>query len=233
MTGKDWLGRPIDKIDALLKAFPVEFVVSVVESGTADGTWEQLAAGDIQEASKGFIKNIPLGVFGLLGGGTGSYPVKAASARYNFKNFIAQKGYDKDWDDLSISEQRKLARENRKQFTVLDAQVKAESVESPRSPERQIEEARLSQKKISGLLTKTNQVKVSGISVAVSRRPKNFYLNDERYQKYQELTAKYLNERLTKRNIEGKSPRTKTILLELDIKLAKDKAFRELRKEIR
>ena len=233
MTGKDWLGRPIGKVDALLKSFPIEFVVSVVEAGTADGTWEQLAAGDIQEASIGFVKNIPLGAFGVLGGGTGSYPVKATSARYNFKNFIAQKKHNKDWDDLSISEQRKLSRENRKQFTVLDAQVKAESVESPRSPERQIEEARLSQKKISGLLTKTNRTKVSGFSVAVSRRPKNFYLNDGRYQKYQELTAKYLNERLTKRNIEGKSPRTKTILLELDIKLAKNKAFRELRKEIR
>ena len=233
LTGKDWLGRPIDGMDALLDVFPVEFIISMVEAGTADGTWEQLAIGDIQEASKGFISNIPVGVFGLLGGGTGSYPVKATSARYNFKNFIAQKSYDKDWDDLSMSEQRKLSRENRKQFTLLDAQVKAESVESPRSPERQIEEARLSQKKISRLLSKPNRAKVEGISVAVSRRPKNFYLNDERYQKYQELTAKYLNERLTKRNIEGKSPRTKTILLELDIKLAKDKAFRELRKEIR
>jgi hypothetical protein len=42
LTGKDWLGKPIDRTDALLKAFPIEFVISVVEAGTADGTWEQL-----------------------------------------------------------------------------------------------------------------------------------------------------------------------------------------------
>jgi hypothetical protein len=232
-TGKDWLGRPIGRIEGLLKAFPIEFVVSVIEAGTADGTWEQLAAGDIQEASKGLIGNIPLGIFGLLGGGTGSYPVKAATTRYNFRNFIAQKAHSKDWDALSMSEQRNLSRENRKQFEALNRQVKTEQIEDPYNPERQIEEARLSQKKITGLLTKTNRTKVAEISVAVSRRPKNFYLNDARYQKYQELTAKYLNERLTKRNLEGKSPRTRDILLELDIKLAKDKAFRELRKEIR
>ncbi len=233
LTGKDWLGRPIDRVDGLLRAFPIEFVVSVIDAGTADGVWEQLAAGDIQDASVGFVKNIPVGMFGLLGGGTGSYPVRAASARYNFKNFIAQKEHNKDWDDLTIGEQRRLTRENRKQFEVLDRQVKVERVADPYDPERQIEEARLSQKKITGLLSKPNRAKIAGFSIAVSRRPKNFYLNDERYQKYQELMAKYLNERLSKRNLEGRSQRTKDILLELDVKLAKNKAFRGIRKEAR
>ena len=232
-TGKDWLGRPIGRVDALLKSFPIEFVVSVVEAGTADGVWEQMAAGDIQEASIGFVSNLPVGAFGLLGGGTGSYPVRAATARYNFKNFIAEKEHNKEWDDLTIGEQRRLTRENRRQFEVLDRQVKVERIADPYDPKRQIEEARLSQKKITGLLSKPNQAKVAGFSVAVSRRPKNFYLNDERYQKYQELTAKYLNERLTKRNLESRSERTQIILLELDVTLAKDKAFREIRREMR
>lgn len=232
-TGKDWLGRPIGRVDALLKSFPIEFVVSVIEAGTADGVWEQMAAGDIQKASVGFVSNLPVGAFGLLGGGTGSYPVRAATARYNFKNFIAEKEHGKEWDDLAIGEQRRLTRENRKQFEVLDRQVKTERLVDPYDPKRQIEEARLSQKKITDLLTKPNRTKIAGFSVAVSRRPKNFYLNDERYQEYQELTAKYLNERLSKRNLEGRSQRTIDILLELDVKLAKDKAFREIRREMR
>jgi hypothetical protein len=217
--------------DALLKAFPIEFVISVVEAGTADGTWEQLVSGDIQEASKGFIGNLPVAAFGLLGGGTGSYPVKAAYTRHRFKDIIAQKEYDKDWDDLAIADQRKLMRDHREEFETLDRRVAAERVKDPYKAERQKEEARLSQEKISGLLSKSNRKKVADFSVAVSRRPKNFYLNDERYQKYQELTAKYLNERLSVRNLEGRSQRTQDILLELDITLAKDKAFRELIKK--
>jgi hypothetical protein len=122
-------------------------------------------------------------------------------------------------------------RDHREEFETLDRRVAAERVKDPYKAERQEEEARLSQEKISGLLSKSNRKKVADFSVAVSRRPKNFYLNDERYQKYQELTAKYLNERLSVRNLEGRSQRTQDILLELDITLAKDKAFRELIKK--
>ena len=229
-TGKDWLGNDIGRVDALLKAFPLEFIVSVIEAGGADGTWESLAEGDISEASKTLISNIPIGALGALGVGTQTYPVKAATTRSKFRNIIAEKQHGKKWDDLTKIEQTQLSIRNRKQFAVLDRRVKAERIEKPFNPQRIIEEERQSAKRITKMLSKSNRAKIVGVSVGVSRRPKNFFLNDERYQKYQERTAKYLNERLSKLNLEGKSDRVRDKLLEVAVKIAKNKAYRDVRK---
>ena len=95
------------------------------------------------------------------------------------------------------------------------------------------EEQRKSGVKITKLLSKSNREKVKDVSVKVSRRPKNFYLNDERYQQYQESVAKYLNERLPRLKLVGKSDKVRIKILELTVKMAKAKAFRDIRKQMK
>ncbi len=232
-TGKDWLGEPIGRKEAILKQFPMEFLISIVEAGNADGMWEAIQGGDITEASKDLIKNIPVGIVGLAGAGTATYKVPTATTRYRFRNIISNKEYQKEWNDLTAKEQGKLSRKHRKIFKIFEGKIKAERVEKPYSPERIIEEERKSRIRITKMLSKDNRSKIEGVSVAVSRRPKNFFLNDERYQKYQELTAKYLNERLSKIRLEGRSDKVRTKMLEVAVKMAKDKAFRDIRREMK
>ena len=216
-TGKDFVGNDMPGYEALLKAISPEIVTATVEAGLADGTWAALATGVATANSVG----------------VSTYPIPAANTRSNFRNIIAQRAYGKRWDDIGLKEQRQLLIQNRKQFAAFDKLIKAERVEKPFTPERIIEEEKKSGKRITKMLSKTNRAKVAGVSVSVSRRPKNFYLNDKRYQEYQRLTAKYLNERLTKLNLENKSDKVRTKLLEVSVKLAKDKAFRDIRKEMR
>lgn len=230
LTEKDWLGKPIGRKEAILKQFPMEFLVSVVEAGNADGMWEALSQGDISEASKDFIRNLPIGAAGIAGMGTATYPVKTTTTRYKFRDIIAKKEYDKKWRDLNIKEQRKLSYKHRKVFETFERKIKAESIKQPPNWANIQEEQRKSGIKITKLLSKANRKKVEGVSVAVSRSPKRFYLNDKRYQQYQELTAKYLNERLSKIKLEGRSGRVRDKLLEITIRMAKNKAFRDIRK---
>lgn len=217
LTGKDFVGNPIPGWKALLRGVSPEVVTATVEAGLADGTWAALATGIATANSVG----------------VSTYPVKAANTRSNFRDIIAQKAHNKRWNDLTLLEQRKLLVRNRKQFSALDEKVKAERIEQPFNPERIIEEERKSRTKIIKMLSKSNREKIKGISVAVSRRPKNFFLNDERYQQYQEATAKYLNERLSKLNLTGKSDKVRVKMLEVAVKIAKDKAFRDVRKGMR
>jgi hypothetical protein len=229
-TGKDWVGNDIGRTEAILKQFPLEFLVSVVEAGNADGMWEAISQGDISEASADFIKNLPIGVAGLTGMGTLTYKVPAAQTRAKFKDIIAKSKYQKSWDDLNQKEQRTLTRTYRKQLQKLDERVEVERVEKPFDPTRLIEEERKAGKRITKMLSKTNRPKTSGIPLGVSRRPRNFYLNDRRYQKYQELVAKYLNQQLSKLKVEGKSDRVRKLRAEAAFRIAKNKAYRDVRK---
>lgn len=216
-TGKDFVGNPIPQHTAMVKALTPEIITATIEAGLADGTWAALATGVATANSVG----------------VSTYPVKAANTRANFRNIIAQKAHGQRWDNLSLKEQRRLLAKNRKQFDAFSQLIKTERVEKPFSPERIIEEERQSAKRITKMLTKANQTKITGVSVAAGRRPKNFYLNDTRYQKYQESIAKHLDERLSRTNLEGRSDKVRIKIVEVAIKLAKDKAFRDIRRETR
>ena len=83
------------------------------------------------------------------------------------------------------------------------------------------------------MLSKANQLKVMGVSTGVNRSPKKFYLNDKRYQYYQEAVAKHLNERLNKLNLTPTmSQKVRTKKLEAAVKIAKTKAYNDLRRTL-
>lgn len=217
LTGKDWLGNDIPGLEALVRAISPEIVEATIEAGMADGTWAALATGVMTAGSVGVA----------------DYPVKAATTRGRFRDIISDKEHNKRWDDLTLLEQRKLINKNRKKFTALDKRVKAERIEKPFSPEKIIEEEHKSGKRIVKMLSKENRAKIVGVKTGVSRRPKNWYLNDSRYQLYQELVAQHLDDRLSRISIVGKSDIARIKALEVAVKIAKLRAFRDLQKVVK
>jgi hypothetical protein len=215
LSGKDWLGKDIDGLAASVKAFTPEVFQAAIQAGLADGTWAALAAG----------------VGTTLSAGVDTYPVPATAIRREFKDTIAKKKHDKTWDNLTPQQAIRLRVENRKEFEDLDRQVKEEHVDTPFIPEEDISQSRL---KILKGLSKENRAKVKGISVGVTRMTKNFKLNDERYQMYQESVSKYLNDRLNKTKLEeDMNPRLRIARIESAVKFAKAKALMDVRRSMK
>lgn len=235
LTKKDVFGRDISGLEIVRKNIPAEFLTSYIDAGLADGLWEQITNGSISEGSKNLIKNIPVSVIGLMGVGTQTYPVYAATTRSKYRDIVAKQDYGKKWDDLSKIDQKKLEIKHRDDFTKLDESVKTERAKEPSSygEEVRVKEEAKAAKKINRLLSKANRKKIEGISLGVARNPKDWYLNDKRYNEYQKLVAKYLNEGLDRINLEGKSDKVRRTLLEARLRIAKNKALLELRRNVR
>ncbi|MBE3036586.1 MAG: hypothetical protein IMZ70_05860 [Candidatus Atribacteria bacterium] len=233
-TGKDWLGQPIGRKEAILKQFPMEFLVSVVEAGNADGMWEAIQGGDISKASKDFVKNIPVGVAGLSGLGTASYKVTSSSTRFDYQDIIAQKKYNKKWEDLTPIQQKVLKIQNKKQFKAFEQKVAEERVDKPYDPTRIIEEQRKAGIRMVGKLDKVNRSKVKGIDLGISRSPEKFRLNDERYNQYQAFIAAYLNKFLSRIDIKGtERSKSENVRIGIFVELAKRRALIDLKRSMR
>jgi hypothetical protein len=205
LSGKDWLGKPIHPLKATIKAVTPEVIMAAVEAGMADGTWAAMANATVS----------------ATGAGADTYPIKASDTRRRYQDILAQKEYGADWDQLKRKNQLILRARNREEFEQLDREVKAERIprEDPFSPERMVEEKRKSGLKILKGLSESNKKKIEGISIAAERRAGNLYLNDERYQQYQESIIKHLNEQLDKFDVRKKrSERVRIALLENKVK---------------
>jgi hypothetical protein len=138
-----------------------------------------------------------------------------------------------DWDELSMSQQNRLRSEHRKQFEVLSERVRKEGVGKPSRREKSEEEEIRASKRIEGMLSESNRQWVDDISLRVSRRPKNWYLTDKRYNRYQELVAQYVDERLSRVDFTGIEDRRRVARVQVIVKVAKNRAFGMLRRETR
>jgi hypothetical protein len=216
LTGKDWMGEPIPRFEATVRALSPELIEATVEAGMADGLWGSLATFAAASTSVGVT----------------TYPVKAAATRSKFRDIVSQTKHGKDWDELSMSEQNRLRSEHRTQFEVLSEKVRKERVGKPISIERIKEEEIRSDKRITAMLSKPNRQWVDDISIGVSRRPKNWYLNDKRYNRYQELVAQYVDERLSKIDFTGMEDKRRIARIQIIAKVAKNKALGTLRREV-
>jgi len=216
LTGKDWMDEPIPRLEATVRALSPELIEAVVEAGIADGTWATLATFAAASTSVG----------------VSTYPVKAAATRSKFRDIVSQTKHGMDWDELSMSQQNRLRSEHRKQFEVLSERVRKERVERPLTIEKIKEEELRSGKRITGMLSKPNRQWVDDISIGVSRRPKNWYLTDKRYNRYQELIAQYLDERLSKTDFTGMEDKRRVARVQVIARVAKNKALGTLRREV-
>lgn len=204
-----------------------------MEAGEADGIWEDMANGMEVDATKKALGNLAPPIAALGGVGTGSYPVHAAVTRYKFQDIIAQTKHEKNWDELSLPEQNRLRSDHKKQFEVLSERVRRERVDVPFSLERIQKEESEANRRVTKMLSKNNRGLVKDIDLGVSRRPKNWYLNDERYNRYQELIAQYVDERLSKIDFTGMEDKRRVARIQIITRVAKNKALGILRREIK
>ena len=233
LTGKDWLGNPVTLKDTALDNLPFEFIQAFVEAGEADGIWEDMANGMEMDAAKKALGNLGPAIAALGGVGTGSYPVHAAVTRYKFQDIIAEQKHGKAWDRLTLREQNRLKSDHRKQFEVLSERVRKERVEVPFSEERIQKEKTEANRRVSKMLSKENKELVKDIDLDIGRRPKKYYLNDERYNRYQELVAQFVDERLSRIDFTGMEEKRRIARVQVIVKVAKNKALSTLRREIR
>jgi len=216
LTGKDWMGEPIPRLEATVRALSPELIEAVVEAGMADGLWSSLAAFAGASTSVG----------------VSTYPVKAAATRSKFRDIVSQQKHGMDWDELSMSQQNRLRSEHRKQFEVLSERVRKERVQRPIPIEKIKEEELRAGKRVRDMLSKPNRQWVEDVSLGVSRRPKNYYLTDKRYNRYQELVAQFVDERLSRIDFTGMEERRRVARVQVIVKVAKNKALATLRREI-
>lgn len=232
LTGKDWLGNPVDLKDTALDNLPFEFFQAFVEAGEADGLWEDIANGMEIDVAKKTLGNLGPAIAALGGVGTGSYPVHAAATRSKFRNIVSQQKHGVNWDELTLQKQSRLQADHREQFAVLSERVRKEKVGLPFSEERTKGEEREAQSRVSKMLSKENKMLVKDIDLEISRMPKKWYLNDERYNRYQELIAQYLDERLSKKDFAGMDEKRRIQMTQIIVKVAKNKALGTLRREV-
>ncbi len=216
LTGKDWMGEPIPRLEATVRALSPELIEATIEAGMVDGLWGSLATFAAASTSVGVT----------------TYPVRAAATRSKFRDIVSQTKHEVDWDELSISQQNRLRSEYRKQFEVLSERVRKERIGKPISIEKIKEEELRAGKRITGMLSKPNHQWVEDISLGVSRRPKNWYLNDKRYNRYLELIAQFVDERLSKVDFTGMEDKRRVARVQVIVKVAKNKAFGILRREV-
>ncbi len=217
LTGKDWLGEPIPRFEATVRALSPELIEATIETGMTDGLWRSLATFAATTTSVG----------------VSTYPARATGTRSKFRDIVSQAKHSVDWDELSMSQQNRLRSEHRKQFEVLSERVRKERIGKPISIEKIKEEELRAGKRIGDMLSEPNRQWVEDISLGLSRRPKNWYLNDKRYNRYQELVAESIDERLSKIDFTGVEEKRRIARVQLIVKLAKNKALGTLRRETR
>ena len=232
-SGKNWIGQPVTLKDTILDNIPFEFLQAFVEAGEADGTWASMEEGFNLEAAKKSLGNLTPAVAALGGFGTGSYPIHTTDTRRKFQDIISKEGYNKKWDDLSSREQSNLKKEYKSSFDSFEEKIRKEKVDVPFSMEKmQAEEKEANQRVTKMLSTKSRQI-VKEVDLGLSRRPKDFYLSDARYNRYQQLFAEELDNKLSESDLDTQEDnirRTKRI--KLKITNAKNRAYSQLRREI-
>lgn len=215
-SGKDWMGKPIPRLEATVRALSPEVLESVWEAGMADGTWAALA----------------IGVGTMASAGISTYNVNPVTTRAMFRDKIAEKKYDRSWDGLTPQEQTRLKVLHRNQFKVLDRQVAEERIKTPYNPARIKEEEQRSGKRIRKMLSSETKRQLKGVSTNVSRYPRKYYLNDKRYAQYQMMVAAEIENMMPRLRLSGNTEidrRRKENIIEI----AKRRAYVLLMREIR
>ena len=216
VTGKDWLGQPIGRLESTVRALTPEVIESMYDAGIADGLWAGLASATLSEMSVGMS----------------TYPVPTFTTKSNYENEISKREYGKIWDDLNKIEQNRLNIKYRTNFEELNRKAAAERIGKPFDPSRIIEDERQAGVYIRKHLTPGVKGKLAETSLNISRSPGELFLNDERYQRYKDLIAERLNERLKDYTPRGSNTVQKEVL-DTMIDTAKEVAFVQLQKEMR
>ncbi len=196
---------------------------------------------DFADASvnDGWPTGLAAGTLSFAGINTSSYTDTASTKLAKFKDEIAQKEYKENWEDITATEQKKLLRINKQEIERLELLTKTENVRRDDYDyvARLIEAEKKAGENIYNKLKPENQQALDevGISLGLSRRIDDWEINDERYNRLQELTTQILDEKLSKitqsENWKDIPIKRKIIKIELAVNTAKDKAKNMVKRE--
>lgn len=185
----------------------------------------------------GWPMGFTAGTLSFFGNNTSSYEDTAFTKRSKFKDRIAQSEHSKEWEDLNDKQQRRLERTYKDVFFEMDLQAKQEGARRDDYDfvGRMIEDEKKAGKKVYKQLSKENRKLLdgAGISLGLSRKIGAWQLNDERYEKYQNITAEILDEKLSRSSLESKTIKRRVTKIEIIVQIAKDKAKARVRREAR
>lgn len=233
LTGKDWLGRPIESWKAIIKGISPTQLVSIFESWGEDGILEALAQRDPYEVGKDIMASAAVGLSEMTGGGVQSYAVPAYQQERMFLDEMSVRKHNLKWDYLSPVQQARLKLDHKDILAEFDEQKKIERIENPYDPSKLIEEQRKTGKRIKAQLDKPVQQLLEDIDLSVSRSQNNFMLNDKRFNRYQDKLAKTLNQLIPKTRADKLPPGpARRKALESIVNKSKQAAFGELMQEI-
>ncbi|MHC4122003.1 MAG: hypothetical protein ACYSSI_00385, partial [Planctomycetota bacterium] len=177
------------------------------------------------------------GALSFFGTNTAAYEDTAFTKLAKFKDNIAQTEHGKNWEDLNLSQQKRLSRINKQTLFDLELQAK---IEGTRRDDydyvgRLIKDEKKAGKNVYKKLKSENQklLDEAGISLGLSRKIGDWEIGDERYKQYQEYTAEILDNKLSGLNVADTPIKRRVAKIEMVVQAAKDKAKNKVRREAR
>lgn len=141
------------------------------------------------------------GALSWAGINTSTYPETAYTTFVKYQDNIAQLEYGKNWEDLSQAQTARILKKYRVQLDDGERKVKLDqNVDSNfEYVGNLIEEEKKAGKAVLATLSPENQQAITdlGIQLGMSRAVGDWKLNNDRFKEYQDVTGKFLDERLT------------------------------------
>jgi hypothetical protein len=185
ISGKDYMGKPISAIDAVTMSQIPQFAENIYQATKTDGIAQGLLAG----------------AAGLSSAGVSSYQPAGKTEETLMKNKLSQAEYKMDWNDLSPMAQNRITRANRQEITAAEQKTNKERIE--RQDDSYLMRIRKAEREggegVLKLMSPESRqiIKDNGIEVGLARTAGDWSMNDKRFEQYQQLTAEYLNTKLT------------------------------------
>lgn len=224
--GRNWIGEPLGHIspeltDKLTRAIPfmteeqakqIEDVLGKYPTvtGIAKEAYERIVYLALQGITDAALEEgwptALLATSEIFGVSSQAYERRASTKLQQLQDIAAQEKYDRKWDNLTPRQQRDIWKEQQTEWEDLETRVGQERIAKTPSqevfPTRQEAAVRKSMQKAMPKDIKDELfrigLQVSGVSRTLTIEKRKFYLNDVRWEKYQELATEEIKKSLSK-----------------------------------
>ncbi len=199
ITQKDFMGRDIKGFEGWSEAAKDHFLFMWINDGI-DVAKDEL---ENEGLTKQALDSIAATGFSWFGGPIQTYPDTASTTLAKFGEGVAQKKYGKAWDDLTPKQQKELRDDEayRPKFEELQHAV---DVEGKTRTDfdwvgESIERSKAAGQEVKDRLSPESQKALEAASLSLSRTVRDWWMNDERFARYQALVVEELEARLSER----------------------------------
>jgi hypothetical protein len=227
---KGLAGEPVAKVGELLTKTKVDKALFLGARELLKAVLPQFTSDMFDAAlDAGWGTVMSTGVADVLSANAQIYPEAASISMQKAQEKAAQIEYGKNWDELGPNQQKKLTQQYKE---IADWEQQAKFERSERDVEITVKPKYLDLPNDVSRILKQSKVPNPAVSRNIGSR---FYLNDERFKKYQELAAGHIADRVTllsdKEGWATATQEQKLTRLTEEIEAAKELARREILKE--